>query len=356
MFTVHCNGKLLHRSDLDGLRIHNDQLDLELGKLGLFEFTIYESHPYYDAVEVMTSRITVQRGSTTIFDGRVLKMEYGFHNEKKVSCEGVLSFLLDSVAGPTVYSGDNEGYFRFLIQQHNAQVGAEKQFTVGNFSLAYVYPFEVSTSEYTRTLDEINDRIMKAFGGYLQVRNVDGKLYLDALSSDVNISNMSGQAIQFGKNLLDIKRETDGSEVFTSIIPLGDEVDGTRITISDVNNWKTNITYPQAVEKYGLIHRVVVFDGIKDPQVLYNTANAYLRDRFMPEDTIEIGVVDTYGIDENTLDSFTPGQWVRVYSKHHLTENPSLHLVKKITIHITDPARTRVYIGRLKMGITDNIT
>lgn len=354
MYRVYCNGKLIHDNSLDGLRIHNDHLDLELGKTGLFEFTIYPKHPYYAEVEVMTSRITVYRRDTIIFYGRVLKIEYGFNNEKRVSCEGALAFLLDSVVEPTAYYGDNEGYFRRLLQTHNAQVDADKQFQPGNFSLAYYAPFEVSSSEYTTTLDEINKRIIVP-DTYLQVRNENGVMYLDALSYDVNISNMSGQPIEFGKNLLDIRRETDGSEIFSSIIPLGDEVNGARVTISSVNNYKTNIAYQPAVDKYGLIHKVIIFDGITDPQVLMNTANLYLREHFEAEDTIEIDIVDTFGIDEKTADSFIPGQWVRVYSKHHLSENPSTYLVKKMSIHISDPAQTRVFIGRLKSGITDSI-
>lgn len=354
MYRVYCNGKLLHSNDYEGLRIQNGNLELELGKTGLFEFTIHPNHPYYDSVGVMTSRLVVYRKDTIIFNGRVLKIEYGFHNEKRVYCEGALAYLLDSVVEPTAYYGDNEGYFRHLLKIHNAQVGADKQFTPGNFSLAYYYPFEVSSSEYTTTLDEINKRIIVP-GTYLQVRHENGMMYLDALSYEVNISNVSGQTIEFGKNLIDIRRETNGSEIFSSIIPLGDEVNGARITISDVNNWKTNLVYQPAVDKYGLIHKVVIFDGITDPQALMNRANVYLQEHFEAEDTIEIDVADISGIDENTTDSFTPGQWVKVQSKHHLKENPSYYLVKKMSIRISDPGQTRVFVGRLKGGITSII-
>ena len=302
----------------------------------------------------MTARITVYRRDTIIFYGRVLKIEYGFHNEKRVSCEGALAFLLDSVVEPTAYYGDNEGYFHHLLNVHNAQVDADKQFQPGNFSLAYYYPFEMSSSEYTTTLDEINNRIIVP-DTYLQVRKENGVMYLDALSYDVNINNMSGQAIEFGKNLLDIRRETNGSEIFSSIIPLGAEVNGSRLTISAVNNYKTNITYQPAVDKYGLIHKVVIFDGVTDATVLMNTANLYLREHFAAEDTIEIDIVDISGVDEKTVDSFTPGQWVKVSSKHHLQENPSFYLVKKMSIRISDPKQTRVFVGRLKSGITNII-
>lgn len=355
MYRVYCNGKLLHDNRLDGLRVHNDNLDLELGKSGLFEFTIHTSHPYYDSVGVMTSRIVVYRNDTIIFEGRVLKIEYGFRNEKRVSCEGALAYLLDSIVEPTAYYGDNTGYFERLIQLHNSQVDADKQFTAGDFSQAYYYPFEVSSSEYTTTLDEIKARIVKADDTYLHVRHENGVMYLDVLSYNVSISNVSGQAIEFGKNLLDIRHETNGGEIFTSIYPLGADVNGAKLTIGSVNNQKNYIAYQPAVDKYGLIHKVVVFDGITDAQVLMNTANVYLRENYDALDTIELDVADRSGVDENILDSFTPGQWVKVNSKYHLKENPSLYLVKKMNIRISDPKQTRVFVGRLKSGITDTI-
>ena len=355
MYRVYCNGKLLHDNNLDGLRIQNDNLDLELGKSGLFEFTIHENHPYYDTVGVMSSRVLVYRNDTAIFEGRVLKIEYGFHNEKRVSCEGALAYLLDSIVEPTAYYGDNTGYFEQLIQLHNYQVDADKQFTPGNFSLGYYYPFEVSSDEYTTTLNEIKTRLAKTDDCYLQVRHEGGVMFLDVLSYNVNISNVSGQTIDLGKNLLDIKRETNGGEIFTAIYPLGAEDGGARLTIGSVNNWKNYIAYQPAVDKYGLIHKVVVFDGITDPKVLMNTANTYLREHYDAIDTIELDVADRSGIDETVLDSFTPGQWVKVNSKFHLKENPSYYLVKKMNIRISDPKQTRVFVGRLKSGITDTI-
>ena len=354
MFRVYCNGKLLHDSEMQSLRISNAKVELELGKTGLFDFTIYPDHPYYDEIYLMLSMVSVLRNDKTIFSGRVLKISYGFRNEKHVSCEGELAFLCDTIVEPLAFYGSFAEYLEYLLGIHNAQVDSTKRFTVGDFSTADFYPFEVVTNEYVRTLDEINTRIIGQSGCYLQTRNVNGVRYLDVLSYEVNISNASNQSIVYGKNLIDIQREVDGTEVFSSIYPLGDEVDGARVGIGSVNNWVSYITNADAVKQYGLIHKIVEFNGIKDPQELKTAAQNYMRDNYLELTSIDITVADISPMDRS-LDTFIPGQWVNVYSKHHFTESPTPLLVRKMTIDITNPKNTRMEVGRIKRGITESI-
>lgn len=354
MFKVYCNGKLLHDSKMQSLRISNAKVELELGKTGLFDFTIYPDHPYYDEIFLMLSLVSVLRNDKTIFSGRVLTISYGFHNEKRVSCEGDLAFLCDTIVEPLAFYGSFVEYAERLVRTHNAQVDSTKQFTLGNFSAADFYPFEVVTNDYFRTLDEINTRIIGQSGCYLQTRTENGVRYLDVLSYDVNISNTSNQSITYGKNLIDIQREVDGTEVFSSIYPIGDEVDGARVGIGSVNNGVPYIINEDAVKQYGLIHRIVEFNGIKDPQALKTAAQNYMRNNYLELTSIDITVADISPMD-SSLDTFIPGQWVNVYSKNHFTETPTSLLVRKMTIDITNPKNTRMEVGRIKRGITESI-
>lgn len=354
MYRVTCNGKLLHDSQMELLRIHNTKVDLELGKTGAFDFVIYPEHPYYDSVNVMLSYITVYRLDKIIFSGRVLKIEYGFHNEKRVSCEGELAYLLDTLVEPTAFYGSYNEYFDRLINIHNAQVDKTKQFSIGDFTIAEFFPYEVVTSEYTTTWDEMNKKFVDRSGGYLQARTENGVRYLDMLSFDANINNVSNQRITYGKNLLDIQREIDGSEVFSAIVPLGEEVDGVRVDISSVNNGVKYIVNEEAVAMYGMIYKVVQFDGITDPAILLTQAKRYLEENFAAVTSIEITVADISPLDP-ALDSFMLGQWVEVHSKHHFDNTGVLFLVRKMTIDILNPDQTRIVIGRVRRGITDSI-
>lgn len=351
MFKVVCNGNTLHDDSLASLRISNATVELELGKTGSFNFTIFTSHPYYESVEVMTSRISVYRNEAVIFSGRVFKIEYGFHNEKQVFCEGELAFLLDTIMPPIAFYGSFNEYFERIVQIHNSQVDSSKQFTAGAVTVGEFYPYEVVTSEYSRTWDELQSKVVERSGGYLQARYENGIRYLDVLSFDANISNVSSQTISFGKNLIDIKRDVDGTEVFSAIIPLGEEVNGARVNIESVNNYKAYIENAEAVAKYGLIYKAMTFPGITDPQVLKLTATSFMQDNFMEASNIEITVADISALDPS-LDSFMPGQWVNVNSKHHFPTNPNTFLVKKISIGVSDPTQTQIFIGRIKRGLT----
>lgn len=50
MFQVYADNTMIHDDRLESLRIIGGKLALEVGKSGLFEFTIYQDNPRYDAV------------------------------------------------------------------------------------------------------------------------------------------------------------------------------------------------------------------------------------------------------------------------------------------------------------------
>ena len=92
--------------------IYNDELLLSdrtviagtgknsITEIPTFEFTILPNHPLYDEIHKFTSLITVYRGDTIKFYGRVVKDGSDFYGQKVVQCEGALSFLLDTYIEP----------------------------------------------------------------------------------------------------------------------------------------------------------------------------------------------------------------------------------------------------------------
>ena len=81
-----------------------------------------------------------------LFRGRIIDDQSGFYNQKQVTCEGELAFLLDSIQRPYTYTGDIPAYFAQLITSHNSQVDEEHQFKVGNITVTdqngYILPFK----------------------------------------------------------------------------------------------------------------------------------------------------------------------------------------------------------------------
>lgn len=356
MYKVECNGKMLHNDNIQSLRVHEGKLTLELGKSGLFEFTIYHTHPYYDAVLPMLSIIEVYRDELSIFRGRVLNIEYGFHNEKHVSCEGELAFLLDSIVEPHAVSGSFSDYLEYIIDIHNSQVEEEKQFTMGSVTVGDFSPYEVVEDfNFLTSFDTLQQRMVEYSGGYLQVRHEYGTMYLDLLSPDMNISNVSGQKIRLGKNLIDLKRAVEGSEVFSGIVPLGAKIGDTenRLDISSVNGGSYSIVNNSAVAVYGKIYKTVIFENITNASTLLQEARAYLNESFAAINTIEIKAIDLSGINPE-LESFEVGQWVTVESEPHFNQSQTL-LIRKMMIDISNPANTKIEVGRTKQGLTDSL-
>lgn len=355
MYRVYSGNVLIHDDRLESLRILNARLSLEMGKSGLFEFTIYPSNPRYDSVLPVKSVIQILRDGKNIFSGRVLSIKYGFYNEKKISCEGELGFLLDSMIEPHTYGSSLSGYFPFLLEKHNAQVEPHKRFVAGAVTVADYTPFPVVENlSYYSTLETLSKRLLEPSGGYLSVRWEDGKRYLDLLSGDADMANVAKQKIRLGKNLLDLSRDVNGADVFTAIIPLGAKQEGSeiRVDIKNVNSGLSYIVNAEAVEKYGLIYRQVIFDNITYPQTLKETAERYLAANYASQDSIEITAADLSGTDAS-LDAFSVGQWVRVESAAHGINE--LFLIRKMQIDLSNPAATKIEIGKSKNGITDDL-
>lgn len=356
MYKVMCSDKIIHNDGIQSLKVHDGKLTLEIGKSGLFEFTIYPIHPYYDYVLPMLSIVEVYKDELSIFRGRVLNIEYGFYNEKQVSCEGELAFLLDSIVPPHAISTSFSEYLDYVIDIHNAQVESAKQFRRGSVTVADFAPYEVVEDfEFLTSFETLQKRMVEYSGGYLQARHQYGTMYLDLLASDMNISDVSAQKIRLGKNLLDIKRDVEGSEVFSGIVPLGAKIGDTenRLDISSVNGGSYSIVNNTAVAAYGKIYKVVVFENITNASTLLQQARNYLAESYAAINTIEITAVDLSGANPE-LDSFKVGQWVTVESDAHFNQSQTL-LIRKMTINISDPAGTKIEVGRTKQGLTDSL-
>ena len=108
-----------------------------------------------------------------------------------------------------------------------------------------------------------------------------------------------------------------------------------------------------AVAAYGKIFKTVIFEIITDASALLQEARAYLNDNFAAINTIEITALDLSGANPD-LDSFKVGQWVDVESEAHFGQSQTF-LIRKMTINLSNPADTKIEVGRTKQGLTDSI-
>lgn len=356
MYQVYGGGALLHDNFDENAKLTKATLDLELGKTGSFEFTIYPNHPGYDNIVQMQTIVTVSKNYRQIYSGRVLNIKYGFYGEKQVSCEGELAFLLDSMIPPHTYSGSFTGYFDYILAVHTTLMDADHQFLRGNVTVAEFSPFTVTETEYKSAYDLLMSHMVTA-DDYLQVRYADGNKYLDLLSYNADISDVSGQKIELGKNILDIKRETKSEDMFSAIIPLGAKLKDSE-KLLDIKSVNGNLPYiindAARVACGGLIYRTVIFDNITNAQTLKTTGTNYLASNYVGESSVEITAADLSGQDVS-IDSFDLGRWVRVINKYHFPDGEQLFLIKKMAINLLNPAGNKITIGAVKKGLTDAV-
>ena len=352
MYRVYCDSVLLYHSKLDNLVLFNPSVELEVNKTGSFTFTVPSDHPYYDLIHKMKSIITVYQDDYLLFRGRVLDDEIGWHNEKAVTCEGEMAFLLDSIMRPYDFSGSIPEYLAVLLDSHNSQVDAEKRFVLGNVTVEDDYIVR-SNIDYTDTWTEMQDKLLDLLGGYLQIRHEAGVHYLDYLQ---DFTLLAPQKIAFGKNLLDLKRIRKGADIATAVIPLGAKLKDAegkdtdeRLTIAKVNDGLDYIVDEDAKAQYGLIVKTVIFDDVTEANNLLTKGKAHLAGLVNLPETIELTAADmaTQGQD---ITSFHIGTKVRVESKPHGIDQ--LFTVSKLSIKLLDPASNHLTLG----GVLDTFT
>jgi hypothetical protein len=124
MYYVYLNGTIpLYDLRSEDLVMTNPTVTLKENNAGTFTFTILPTHPYYDQITKMKSTVKVYDNDDEIFSGRVINEKVDFFNRKKVTCEGELGYLNDSIQRPAVYRGITvREYLEKLIAIHNAQV------------------------------------------------------------------------------------------------------------------------------------------------------------------------------------------------------------------------------------------
>lgn len=340
MYKVLCDDFILYNDQLESLQIFNPKAELELNEIGGFDFTIYNNHPNFDRLKRLKSIIRVYQDDFLLFRGRILNDTQGFYNEKNVECEGELAFLVDSIQRPYDFTGTPAELFTQFITNHNAQVDADHQFKVGNITVTDPNDYiSRSDSEYLNTLESIRGKLLDTLGGFLWIRHEADGVYIDYLAE---LNFLSPQTVTFGKNLLDLKRQTKGEDIATAIIPLGAKTEESRLTIESVNNGVDYVYNQEAVDTYGWIFKTQVWDDVTLPENLLTKGNEALYEQMQMLYTVELDAADLATVDK-TVESFHIGTQVRVTTEPHSINQ--LFLVRKLSINLLQPASNKLTLG-----------
>lgn len=337
----------------EALAVSEAQIQEDLNAVPALSFKMPRNNPGYDHLKKLESEVVAMDmdSQNEVFRGRCLNDDSDFYNTKTVTCEGCLAYLLDVQYPPYVHTGSVAVFLKDLLDYYNSRVTEKQKIELGNVTVVDPNDYIRRESEdYDSIYNIIQNKLIQSLDGWIQIRRVNGKNYLDYLTDYYE----SDQVIRFGENLLDLNQHIKGENIKTVIIPRGaeNEETGERLSIASVNNGLDYIKDDDLVTAYGWIEAVVDWDDVTDPENLLKKAQDYLQDCRNMEITIELSAVDArlLGLDVRRLQ---PGMLVQVISEpHHLNEK---FLCSSKTTNLLDPSQDKVVLGTTMEGFTQSI-
>lgn len=335
-----------------GLQIIKGSCDLELNGAGSCEITIPKNHTHYDLPKSMVSEIEVLEGDEVIWFGRVTDISVNWNNEKKITAEGALAYFNDSIIRPYSWTNVNlELFFNEIIGMHNDLVPASKMFTVGVIDPSLQGIKVTRTVNYTKTFDVLQEQCINALGGYIFLRkefDEEEEVYIQYIDWYKEAPYEGAQNVEFGLNLLDYNSNFVGTELVTAVIPLGDDGNGGRVTITGATTEEPGYSVisdflqnDDAVDEYGLITEVVEFNDVSSKSILVEQGVNYLKNKQYDHLSFECSVAELKYLDPNT-DAFNIGQNVRVYSTPHMLDK--VLTISKVSYDISNASK-KITIG-----------
>lgn len=334
MFTVVIDGNIVYDPDLTSLGnvIFSPRLTVGLNKSGEFSFVIPHTNPYYNQIEQISSRVFVLNNGSyddVLFVGRVLNISIDFDKKKTVSCEGAMSYLVDSILRPYYFEGTPNDLFEYYVGRHNAIVDPDnnrgKRLTIGYVNVDSGTQIQEGSESYVSTIEELQTKLLNRYGGYIVTRwdNTNQKIVLDYIS---DIGRDNSQIVQYSRNLLDLVEEQPAEDIYTVAIPLGaqifDEETGENLGRVSIADYPTlgNPDYLEAssdfINRFGRIEKTFLFDDIEDQAYLYSVAQYLVSFSALIPSRITVKAIDLNLVDPS-YDQIKVGDLLTVLSQPH---------------------------------------
>lgn len=347
---------MIYKADIDSLPLYRNvdelnlidpKLNLEVNKSGSFSFKMSPSHPRFNDIKLMKSEITIFQNDVEIWRGRPIRIEEDFYKNKSIECEGELAYLNDIIQPPKQYKNYTpESFFRALIAEYNKRCDSKNKFYIGTVTVTDKNDTILRYTNWENTIECINDKLIKQFGGYLRIRHSSNRRYIDYLKE---IEDTNDQVIRFGANIVDFSTNFDVTDIATAIIPLGARQDTKDIealekylTIEKVNANRNYLSNSKAVELYGWIEKTVHWDDVTIADNLKTKGQKYLTDYQFDTMQLELTAVDMANLNAN-YESIKLLQNVRVVSEPHGMDK--MFPVTKLNISLDNPAADTFTLG-----------
>ena len=358
MYQILIDGRDLYYPRDEEYTVSDAVVHLQLNDSGSVEFGLPVLNPEYGNIKNRISMLQVLKNGKEIFYGEVRESEKDFYGTKQVYAVGELAFLFDSIQPQAKYQDmTSRQLLETWLNIHNSQVEEKKRFYMG---MVTVHDPNDSLYRFTNqetTLDCIREKLCEKLDGYLRIRKVDGKRYLDLVTLQ-EYGKICEQPIEFGDNLLDYSENVSASELYTCVIPKGARLEESPIEgleayvdIKSVNGGKDYLYSQDAVNTYGWNRCVVSWGDVTEPANLKKKGEQWLKDNQYENMVLELSAADLSLLDAD-LESFELGDSVPVYSKPHGMDRT--FPVQKLELHLQNPAEDKLQLGTsMKLSYTE---
>lgn len=353
MYSVLCDGEVIYSPAFTsiGCIATSAKLNMELNRASTLTITLPPEAVGYDKIKKLSSLITVMDDLTKVFHGRCVDYSEDFYKNRTYTCEGELAYLNDSILRPYSYNKSPGDIFKSYIESHNNRVNSNRQFQVGDISEMQDDQIVRESEQYPTTMNELQEKLIDNYGGYVMTRYVGDDIYLDYKRTS---GTANSQIIKFGSNLLELTRFIDASEVCTVLIPLGgDDGQGNPITITSVNGGRDYVQSDTAVAMFGRIEVCETWDDVNTASLLLQRANARIGQIISESVTLDIKAVDLSLINVDA-ERLRLGQYNRVISVAHDIDN--FFQCSKISLDMTNPSRNEYTFGNPRKTLSEQVS
>jgi hypothetical protein len=370
MYRVKFNGYPLHDLRDERLILRSPSVRLAVGNAGAMSFIIDDGHPYANQLTRLKGVLELWNDDMRIFKGRITKDTRDFYLNREIEVEGLLACLNDSIIPPFNFPEDFENdagyqaaaasgnviefFLGWLLDQHNAQVGAAQKIVLGDVTVTDPNNYiSRASSEYLTTMEVVQKKLEELLGGYL-LADYSGDTTVLHYYDDLPLTNV--QEVEFGENLLDLVSALDSADTYTAILPIGKE----GLTIAELADgevspgvWKSGLViYSQEAEETigGRITQLQKWDDVTEASNLRRKAAQLLTgEGVKTAQTITVQAADMGAIGE--LPRFVVGRYVQLNSTPHGFS--AAYPLMELKPDLLDPGNTWITMGRTTKTATD---
>lgn len=332
----------------------NGKLSLIENEINNLTLTVGQENWLYGNTGTFQTHIEVYQDNVLLFRGRLLdvtrEMDSGGKFTQTFVFEDVANYLKDSIQRfAKVQDTTPKQFLQDLIDLHNSQVPAYKQFELRNVEVINSTDNVYRYVDYVSTWDTIQDKLVSRLGGYIVTEYANGKNYVDYLKLESSTTHTNDTPILLKRNLKSLNVKEDPTEIITRFIPLGatiqqdtsetnGDVSSPRLTIAGVNGGSDYIDIPELQAQFGVINGTNTWDDVHDANILLTKANQWIASQVGSKESytvsaLELPNYDAFKVSDNYL-----------VSNERVMTDAYLRVIQK-DIDFNDPLNSSLTIG-----------